>query len=106
MISKNNIWLKCLEELSGTLTEKEMRMWIKPLSVKQDDNEIKLFAPNKFMKEEVEKNFLDKILSALSRFNTNMLVSLNIGSNVQQKETVKEIPSGFKTNLSNNNSFF
>ena len=78
MINKNNIWLKCLEELSDTLSEKEMRMWIKPLSVKQEDNEIKLFAPNKFMKEEVEKNFLDKILSTLGRLNTNMLVSLNI----------------------------
>ena len=105
MISKNNIWHKCLEELSDTLTEKEMRMWIKPLSVKQDDNEIKLFAPNKFMKEEVEKNFLDKILSTLGRFNKNIMVSLNIGSNVQHKETAKEIPSGFKTNLSNEMTF-
>ena len=85
MTNKNNIWLKCLEELSDTLSEKEMRMWIKPLLVKQEDNEIKLFAPNKFMKEEVEKNFLDKILSTLSRLNTNMLVSLNIGSNAQNK---------------------
>ena len=105
MISKNNIWHKCLEELSDTLTEKEMRMWIKHLSVKQDDNEIKLFAPNKFMKEEVEKNFLDKILSTLGRFNKNIMVSLNIGSNVQHKETTKEIPSGFKTNLSNEMTF-
>jgi len=105
MISKNNIWHKCLEELSDTLTEKEMRMWIKPLSVKQDDNEIKLFAPNKFMKEEVEKNFLDKILSTLGRFNKNIMVSLNIGSNVQHKETAKEVPSGFKTNLSNEMTF-
>ena len=105
MISKNNIWHKCLEELSDTLTEKEMRMWIKPLSVKQDDNEIKLFAPNKFMKEEVEKNFLDKILSTLGRFNKNIMVSLNIGSNVQHKETAKEVPSGFKANLSNEMTF-
>ena len=82
-----------------------MRMWIKPLSVKQDDNEIKLFAPNKFMKEEVEKNFLDKILSTLGRFNKNIMVSLNIGSNVQHKETAKEVPSGFKTNLSNEMTF-
>jgi len=80
-------------------------MWIKPLSVKQDDNEIKLFAPNKFMKEEVEKNFLDKILSTLGRFNKNIMVSLNIGSNVQHKETAKEVPSGFKTNLSNEMTF-
>jgi chromosomal replication initiator protein len=82
-----------------------MRMWIKPLSVKQDDNEIKLFAPNKFMKEEVEKNFLDKILSTLGRFNKNIMVSLNIGSNVQHKVTAKEVPSGFKTNLSNEMTF-
>ena len=57
------------------------------------------------MKEEVEKNFLDKILSTLSRFNTNMLVSLNIGSHTQHKEIVKEIPSGFKTNLSKEMTF-
>ena len=105
MINKNNIWLKCLEELSDTLSEKEMRMWIKPLSVKQEDNEIKLFAPNKFMKEEVEKNFLDKILSTLSKLNTNILVSLNIGSYVQHKKVVKEIPSGFRTNLSKEMTF-
>ena len=105
MINKNNIWLKCLEELSDTISEKEMRLWIKPLSVRQDDNEIKLFAPNKFMKEEVEKNFLSKILSTLNRLNMNMLVSLNIGSNVQHRETLKEVPSGFKTNLNKEMTF-
>ena len=105
MTNKDNIWLKCLEELSDTLSEKEMRMWIKPLSVRQSDNEIKLFAPNKFMKEEVEKKFLDKILSTLSRINTNILVSLNIGSSVQHKEIVKQIPSGYKTNLSKEMTF-
>jgi hypothetical protein len=31
MIKENNIWLKCTEELSKVLTEKEMRTWIKPL---------------------------------------------------------------------------
>tara|TARA_B100001059_G_scaffold194370_1_gene198489 strand:+ start:5453 stop:6751 length:1299 start_codon:yes stop_codon:yes gene_type:complete len=105
MINKDNIWLKCLEELSDTLSEKEMRMWIKPLSVKQDDNEIKLFAPNKFMKEEVEKNFLDKILSTLTKLNTNMMVSLNIASSVQHRDIVKDIPSGFRTNLNKDMAF-
>ena len=33
------------------------------------------------------------------------MVSLNIGSNVQHKETIKEIPSGFKTNLSKEMTF-
>jgi chromosomal replication initiator protein len=82
-----------------------MRVWIKPLKVEHDTNEIKLYAPNKFVKEEVEKNFLDKILSTLRRLNTNMLVSLNIGSNIRHKEIVKDIPSGFKTNLSKEMTF-
>jgi chromosomal replication initiator protein len=53
----------------------------------------------------VEKNFLDKILSTLSRFNKNMLVTLNIGSYAQRNEIVKEIPNVFKTNLSKEMTF-
>ncbi len=39
-----------------------MRTWIKPLGVKYSESGISLLAPNKFMKDEVEKNFLDKIM--------------------------------------------
>ena len=82
MTNDNNIWHKCLEELSSTLSEKDMRIWIKPLKVKREANEIKLYAPNKFMKEEVEKNFFSKILSTLTKMNTDVFVSLNIGSHI------------------------
>ena len=78
MINNNNIWQKCLEELSSTLTEKDMRVWIKPLKVEHDTNKIKLYAPNKFVKEEVEKNFLNKILSTLGKMNADILVTLNM----------------------------
>ena len=61
MTTENNIWLKCLNELSASITEKDMRMWIAPLKVKKMGNGLKLLAPNKFMKDEVEKNFLGEI---------------------------------------------
>lgn len=105
MINKNNIWQKCLKELSTTLTEKEMRVWIKPLRVEHDTNEIKLYAPNKFVKEEVEKNFLSKILSSLAGFNTDILVSLDIGTKGLYKEAIREMPNGFKTNLNQEMTF-
>ena len=105
MTNDNNIWQKCLEELSSTLSEKDMRIWIKPLKVKREANEIKLYAPNKFMKEEVEKNFFSKILSTLTKMNTNVFVSLNIGSHIKNKEVERNIPSGFKTNLSKEMTF-
>ena len=97
--NNNNIWQKCLEELSSTLTEKDMRVWIKPLKVEHDTNEIKLYAPNKFVKEEVEKNFFNKILSALGKMNADILVTLNIGANIRNREVARELPVGFKTNL-------
>ena len=105
MINSNNIWHKCLEELSATLTDKEMRVWIKPLKVEHNNNEIKLYAPNKFVKEEVEKNFFNEILTTLGKINADILVSLNIGSNIKHKEVPAELPSGFKTNLNKEMTF-
>ena len=71
MITENNIWNKCLDKLSETLTEKEIRLWIAPLKVKTDGDALKLYAPNKFMKEEIERNFLSKISDAVNQLSGN-----------------------------------
>ena len=68
MTTKHNIWDNCLNKLSETLTEKEMRLWIAPLKVKKDGDALKLYAPNKFMKDEVERNFLSKIYILFNLF--------------------------------------
>ena len=105
MNNDNNIWLKCLDQLSEKISEKEMRMWIKPLSVKHDQNQIRLFAPNKFVKEEVEKNFLEKIAAVLNKIVVGMPVSLGVSSVQQEIKKVPEAPIGFRTNLSANMTF-
>ena len=105
MINSNNIWQKCLEELASTLTEKDMRVWIKPLKVEHGTNEIKLYAPNKFVKEEVEKNFFNVILSTLTKINADILVTLKIGSTIKHKKVTEVLPVGFKTNLNKEMTF-
>ena len=105
MINSNNIWQKCLEELTSTLTEKDMRVWIKPLKVEHGTNEIKLYAPNKFVKEEVEKNFFNVILSTLTNINADILVTLKIGSTIKHKKVSEVLPVGFKTNLNKEMTF-
>ena len=105
MINSNNIWQKCLEELTSTLTEKDMRVWIKPLKVEHGTNEIKLYAPNKFVKEEVEKNFFNVILSTLTKINADILVTLKIGSTIKHKKVSEALPVGFKTNLNKEMTF-
>ena len=105
MITKHNIWNDCLDKLSETLTEKEMRLWIAPLKVKQDGDALKLYAPNKFMKEEIEKNFLNKIAGVANQLAENTLISLDVSSAVKTIEKVRTMPSGFVSNLNSDMTF-
>ncbi len=105
MTTEHNIWNQCLDKLSETLTEKEIRLWIAPLRVTKDGNELKLYAPNKFMKEEVERNFLGKIVGVVGKIANNTLISLDVSSPVKTKEMLRTIPSGFVSNLNNEMTF-
>ena len=105
MKMNQNIWLKCLEELSHNLTEKEMRMWIKPLTVKEDAHGINLYAANKFMKEEVEKNFLSKINETLSKIVSDVPVILKINNLEHVQSKTIEAPRGFRSNLNSEMTF-
>ncbi len=105
MITKNNIWKECLDKLSETLTEKEIRLWIAPLKVKKDGDALKLYAPNKFMKEEIEKNFLSEIASVVNKLADDTLISLDVISNVKPEEKVRTMPSGFVSNLNSDMTF-
>lgn len=99
MITKHNIWKECLDKLSETLTEKEIRLWIAPLKVKKDGDALKLYAPNKFMKEEIEKNFLSKIAGVVHKLADDTLISLDVISHVKPEKKVRTMPSGFVSNL-------
>ena len=105
MTTKHNIWNDCLNKLSETLTEKEMRLWIAPLKVKQEGDALKLYAPNKFMKEEIEKNFLSKIAGVVNQLAENTLISLDVSSSVKTKEKIRTMPSGFISNLNSDMTF-
>ena len=105
MITMDNIWNQCLDKLSETLTEKEIRLWIAPLKVKKDGDALKLYAPNKFMKEEIEKNFFSKITAVLNQITDNTLISLDVSSPVKATQKDRAMPSGFVSNLNSDMTF-
>ena len=105
MSTEHNIWNKCLDKLSETLTEKEIKLWIAPLKVKKDGDALKLYAPNKFMKEEIERNFLSKIAGVINQLAENTLISLDVSSPVKTNERLRTMPSGFVSNLNSDMTF-
>ena len=52
------LWNKCLQALSPKLSDKQMRTWLHPLVVTQKNNILKVIAPNKFIMDEIETEYM------------------------------------------------
>jgi len=79
---QNKVWDDCLIVLKSDLTESQFNTWIKPLSVVEDEQaqSLTLLAPNKFVVNWVQKNYLDKIKSVASkRLDGKATVAISIG---------------------------
>ena len=66
---QNKVWDDCLTILKSDLTESQFNTWIKPLSVIEDEEaqSLTLLAPNKFVVNWVQKNYLEKIKTVASK---------------------------------------
>jgi chromosomal replication initiator protein len=73
------IWQKCLDILEDELSSKQYNTWIKPLQVVSDKSDVKLLAPNRYIRDEVEDHFLARIRELLKE-NGSEDVVLEIGS--------------------------
>lgn len=72
-------WQKCLHSLENELTAQQFNTWIKPLQVEVDTTEVRLLAPNKYIRDQVNELFLGRI-QELALQNGTQAVSLIIGS--------------------------
>ena len=99
-------WLKCLDLLSAELSERDMRTWIEPIEAEESSGKIKLVVPNKFIKEEVEKNYLELIRNALTRIDVSSKLEVGIKSSSPTKNRTEIIThAGFQTNLNTEMKF-
>jgi len=56
------VWKKCLETLETEVSSQQFNTWIRPLSAQLDGACLRLFAPNRFVKEWVRDKFGARIL--------------------------------------------
>ena len=63
------LWKKCLERLEAELPPQQFHTWIRPLHAVEEQDTLRLLAPNNFVRDWVRKNLSDHILEVLSRIN-------------------------------------
>jgi chromosomal replication initiator protein len=87
------MWSNCLQRLEQELSDQQLNTWIRPLQVIEDDDQIKLLAPNRFVQDWVKQNFHEKIQTILFDLDANQSITLNIEVGSQNKNPVKNTVS-------------
>ena len=54
-------WQTCLDRLEGELTAQQFNTWIRPLQAIEDQETLRILAPNQFVLDWVNNRFLDRI---------------------------------------------
>ena len=84
------LWDKCLNAFNSVLSEKQMRTWFHPLEVVRKDKTLNVVAPNKFIKDVIETDFLllikDTVISESSNQVSEILLSLPAPEKTQPKD--------------------
>ena len=78
------IWSRCLSQLETELTSQQLNTWIRPLQIKETDLEIRLYAPNRFVRDWIKDNYfarIEEISLSIAKPQT-VSVSLEIGSSI------------------------
>ncbi len=91
------MWSNCLQRLEQELSDQQLNTWIRPLQVIEENDQIKLLAPNRFVQDWVKQNFHEKIQSILLDLDSNQSIQLNIEIGSQNKVTAKNSPPPAET---------
>jgi chromosomal replication initiator protein len=90
----NPLWNTCLSILENEVSASDFSTWIRPLQAEEENKQIKLLAPNRFVLDWVKEHYFDKIEQTVQQFsNGDYVISLAIGT----KNNIKQpLPPSFK----------
>lgn len=94
MVSVTKVWAECLDVLQKELPAQQYNTWIRPLQAEVTDNEVRLFAPNRFVLDWVYERYFDRIRNLMASAGEAhgqgpLSVSLAIGSKPQSAAQFK-----------------
>jgi len=77
----SSIWNSCLSRLENEISTNDLNTWIRPLQAQEENDVIKLLAPNQFIITHVKEHFLAKIEDTVYEFSSGQYtVKIEIGS--------------------------
>jgi len=74
------VWPRCLQRLEAELPQEDVRTWLKPLQAGPRGDGLVLYAPNAFVRDEVQDRYLPRIRELAAHYGGASEVILDIGA--------------------------
>jgi chromosomal replication initiator protein len=92
-----SVWHECLDRLQDELSSQQFNTWIRPLQARADDRRVHILAPNRYVKNQVQSAYFDRITELLGQLGEpgeELEVCLDIGALVDtdSEEEVQKAP--------------
>ena len=84
----SSLWALCLGRLEDDLSPQQFNTWIRPLQAIEESTQLRLLAPNQFVKDFVSKEMLDEISKLIGGFRAKPIsVEIEIGGGSVSQST-------------------
>ncbi len=89
-----SIWEKCLDYLKDEIPAQQFNTWIRPLQVMENNNELLILAPNRFVLDWINEKFITRIRELLLTISDGpAMVRVEIGSKAVEKNPTISAPA-------------
>ncbi len=78
--AENSIWNRCIRSLQSELPEQQFNTWIRPLQAEEDDGQLRLLAPNRFVVDWLQEHYIERILELVDSSGHGIKVMVEVGS--------------------------
>ncbi len=84
-----SLWDQCLDRLEGELSPQQFNTWIRPLHFVLDNDDARLLAPNSFVLDSVNDQFISRINEIISQLDSSFPAPIKIEVGSHEVETTQ-----------------
>jgi chromosomal replication initiator protein len=78
--AETTLWNRCIRDLQAELPEQQFNTWIRPLQAVEDEGQLKLLAPNRFVVDWLQEHYIQRILEIIDGSGSPTELVVEVGS--------------------------
>ena len=90
------LWQQCVELLRDELPAQQFNTWIRPLQVEGDSQELRVYAPNRFVLDWVNEKYLSRLLELFAERGNGLAPALSLLIGSRKSSAGRAAPAAIK----------